>query len=138
MPHLIFEDPQTGEETELVLEPRSLGLTIGRSPDCDLRICEASVGRTHAEIVYDQGEYAIRDLDSSNGTRVNGRRIDYHVLSVGDSIYIGDTRLGYNETASPKDSSGGADSSDDSRQAHGNGSNSIFQHFKNMVEGMFS
>lgn len=50
--------------------------TIGRSSDCNLRIASQEVSRQHCTILLNDAGVCIRDLDSSNGTYVNGERIE--------------------------------------------------------------
>src|SRR5262245_28523507 len=65
-------------------------VTIGRAPDLELRLEHASVSRRHARIVVDHGEVRISDLDSHNGTRVNGQPLTGgRVLTTGDVVSIG-------------------------------------------------
>lgn len=72
-------------------------LTIGRSPDNDVRIDHPTVSRSHARIVQSrEGVYTIEDLDSTNGTFVNGERIiQPRVLKLDDIIHIGPYKLTY-------------------------------------------
>jgi len=51
------------------------------------------VSRFHATLTVESGAVWIRDLDSSNGTFVNGHRITSRALSNGDSILIGDCQM---------------------------------------------
>jgi FHA domain len=63
---------------------------IGRASDCDLILDQAGVSRHHAELLkLDAATYELRDLDSTNGTRVNG--VPIQTATVGDSDQI---RLG--------------------------------------------
>jgi pSer/pThr/pTyr-binding forkhead associated (FHA) protein len=62
---------------------------IGRRHSCDLCIPLMSVSRRHCQLNYDDGVLKIRDLDSRNGTYLNGKRIDEAVIQTGDSIKIG-------------------------------------------------
>jgi adenylate cyclase len=67
-------------------------LTIGRSPSNDLCCNDASVSRNHAEIIKKEDYYVLVDLDSSNGTLVNGVRLHKlvpHPLYDNDQIFIG-------------------------------------------------
>jgi transcriptional regulator with PAS, ATPase and Fis domain len=65
-------------------------LLLGRAENAALRVESAGVSRRHAE-VYRQGPiYAIRDLDSRNGTFVNGMRVQHRALSEGDVLRVGD------------------------------------------------
>ena len=67
-------------------------VTIGRNPSiCDLILDETGIGRMHAEIHHNQGQYYIKDNQSLNGTYVNGKRItsnQYFQLNTGDLIKI--------------------------------------------------
>jgi pSer/pThr/pTyr-binding forkhead associated (FHA) protein len=63
---------------------------IGRRHSCDLCIPLISVSRKHCQLNHDDGVLKIRDLDSRNGTYLNGKRIiDEVVIKAGDSIKIG-------------------------------------------------
>ncbi len=67
-------------------------VTVGRSRDCDLVLPDeegpASSGR-HAEVVHEEGAWWIRDLSSTNGTFVNGERVESARLRDGDQIGVG-------------------------------------------------
>jgi pSer/pThr/pTyr-binding forkhead associated (FHA) protein len=62
---------------------------IGRRHNCDLRIPLTSVSKKHCQLNHDGGVLKIRDLDSRNGTHLNGKRIDEAAIQPGDSIKIG-------------------------------------------------
>jgi pSer/pThr/pTyr-binding forkhead associated (FHA) protein len=62
---------------------------IGRRHSCDLCIPLMSVSRRHCQLNYDDGVLKIRDLNSRNGTYLNGKRINEAVIQAGDSIKIG-------------------------------------------------
>jgi hypothetical protein len=70
------------------------GGTIGRSRDCDIVLEDSGASRRHAEI-RPQGEgWALRDLDSTNGVRVNGRQAHgAQLLRQGDRVEIGSTEI---------------------------------------------
>ncbi len=71
-------------------------LTIGRCPDCNIEIEDISVSREHAEIVFDSAtdSISIRDLESTNGTYVNRKRIqNSYQLAVNDDVRIGKASL---------------------------------------------
>jgi len=79
------------------LEVESLGkfaigqiATIGRSPDSHVVLNLRSVSRNHARLFYEGGHYWIKDLESANGTTVNGKRVTLQMLSSGDRILFGD------------------------------------------------
>jgi pSer/pThr/pTyr-binding forkhead associated (FHA) protein len=67
--------------------------SIGRSRDNDIRLADDRVSRRHAQIDLQQGAFVISDLESANGTFVNGQRVQRQTLSNGDEIRIGDSRL---------------------------------------------
>jgi len=62
---------------------------IGRDSRCDIHLDDTETSRKHAEIEFFGGEYLLTDLQSSNGTIVNGKPIDSKVLRDGDRIQIG-------------------------------------------------
>lgn len=62
---------------------------IGRREDCDLRIPLGEVSRKHCRLVRDGDSLKIEDLGSSNGTFLNGRRVQEAQLTPGDSIQVG-------------------------------------------------
>lgn len=81
---MLFAPPQPP-----VAVPEQGVLVLGRSKQCDLTIVSPDASRRHAEIVSQDGAYTLRDLDSTNGTLVNGQRIQEHGLAPGDRIDIG-------------------------------------------------
>ncbi|MCS4492198.1 DUF3662 and FHA domain-containing protein [Corynebacterium sp. ES2794-CONJ1] len=66
---------------------------IGRGTDVDYRLHDTGVSRHHAEIVWDGHEAYIVDLQSTNGTTVNGTPIDNWLLADGDVITIGHSQI---------------------------------------------
>ncbi|UCG20003.1 MAG: FHA domain-containing protein [Deltaproteobacteria bacterium] len=72
-------------------------LTIGRRSDNTVRLIDAKVSRNHAKIVATREGFLIEDMESSNGTLVNGKNIESHLLSPGDTITIGLTELLFSE-----------------------------------------
>src|SRR5947209_508788 len=62
---------------------------IGRREDCDLRIPLGEVSRKHARLVRDGDSLRLEDLGSSNGTYLNGQRVQEAILTAGDSVQIG-------------------------------------------------
>lgn len=72
---------------------------LGRALDNHLVIQEASVSRHHAEIILKNNRYLIRDLQSTGGTTVNGKRVSELPLTSGDSIVLATTPLIFVENA---------------------------------------
>ena len=70
-------------------------ILIGRDPNCYLPLNHPSVSFHHAQIYKQDGGLAIRDLNSTNGTFVNGKRIAVAPLSSGDEIQLGPFKLAY-------------------------------------------
>lgn len=69
---------------------------IGRSSSADIALADPSVSGRHAQVSPCEGQFAIVDLGSTNGTTVDGRALDgEHVLRGGETIGIGDARLRY-------------------------------------------
>ncbi|MDI6874561.1 MAG: FHA domain-containing protein [Actinomycetota bacterium] len=69
-------------------------LVIGRSPECAVCLEDEFASNLHARIYALQDRYYVEDLGSTNGTYVNGRRINYPIeLRVGDRIKVGRTLM---------------------------------------------
>jgi hypothetical protein len=70
------------------------GAVLGRSRDCDLTLEDPNVSRRHAEVRPSGGSWIVRDLGSTNGIKVNGRRVDGpQSLKAGDVISVGTSEL---------------------------------------------
>jgi pSer/pThr/pTyr-binding forkhead associated (FHA) protein len=68
-------------------------VTIGRDPSNTLALNDPEASRQHARVDFVKGMWVVSDLNSSNGTLVNGVRITQHALRPGDQIQIGQTVL---------------------------------------------
>jgi hypothetical protein len=66
---------------------------LGRSKDCDIQLADPNVSRRHAELRQEGSAYWLIDLDSTNGSQVNGRRTPRAKLESGDVITVGSTEL---------------------------------------------
>jgi hypothetical protein len=69
------------------------GDTAGYARDGDIEIDDDAVSQTHAIVFCDDAGLSVIDVDSRNGTWVNGDRVYEAVLVVGDLIRVGETRL---------------------------------------------
>jgi len=88
----VIEGPDAGRRFEL---PATEPQLLGRSSEA-LPLSDQAVSRRHAELTPDGGEWFLRDLDSQNGTLVNGSAIDGRTrLRTGDLIRIGQTTLAF-------------------------------------------
>ncbi len=112
MPHI---DPDTTERTILSPGPRSPGeqsacvvvihgagigqrvdvgetpVRIGRDRECELFIQHPSVSRRHCEIWFEKDRYRVRDLGSTNTTRLNDRVVEVADLADGDHLTVGES-----------------------------------------------
>jgi hypothetical protein len=69
---------------------------LGRSREADCVIADANVSRSHAELRRSSnGDWQIVDLGSTNGVKVNGRRVDSARLSPGDEVTLGTTHFSF-------------------------------------------
>jgi hypothetical protein len=70
---------------------------VGRGDDSEIVLLDPSVSRAHAIVEFDAGEPVVRDLDSTNGTYVNGRRVRVESLQDGDELRFGNTRMRFED-----------------------------------------
>jgi hypothetical protein len=70
-------------------------VTIGRDAKNTIAIDSRAVSKAHAIIELRNGEYAVQDLESANGTRVNGEPTLVRVLESGDEVQVGDVTLNF-------------------------------------------
>ena len=66
---------------------------LGRSHRADIKLDDDSISRMHAKLVLSENDVHVEDLNSSNGTMVNGERIAYQNLRDGDKIRLGETTI---------------------------------------------
>ncbi|HME81403.1 MAG TPA: FHA domain-containing protein [Candidatus Eremiobacteraceae bacterium] len=89
---LRVQRPGQGADT---LEARD-GCLLGRGRDCDIAFDDASVSKMHARLHVAEGVATIEDLDSTNGTLLNGKRLDGMApLRRGDRIGLGTNQIVY-------------------------------------------
>jgi pSer/pThr/pTyr-binding forkhead associated (FHA) protein len=69
--------------------PEGARVVLGRSEDSDVKIFDVSISRLHCLFERDRGQVFLADLNSSNGTWVNDRRVSRQMLSQGDSVRLG-------------------------------------------------
>ncbi|AWV89249.1 FHA domain-containing protein [Bradymonas sediminis] len=99
MAKLIYQDPDSGQEVSVDIGPNAPEVTIGRNPGNTIRVNNPSISRKHAKIVFDGGQVTLYDLNSSNGSYVNGNRVQNQALEDGDRIRTGEFPLDFVETA---------------------------------------
>ena len=80
-------------------------MVIGRSPDAAIRLVDSRVSREHARIEFDADGVRIVDLGSTNGTTVNGARVETAALDDGDHVALGGVVVRYH-TSTPDGGAG--------------------------------
>src|SRR5262245_32984950 len=83
-----------GKDAERI-ELDRLPFTVGRNESCDYQILSSRVSREHAEFVREGRDLKVRDLKSTNGTFVNGKRIEEQKLADGDLVVIADVHFSF-------------------------------------------
>ena len=68
-------------------------LTLGRASECEIVLATPEVSRRHAMLVREGDRYEVRDLESINGTFVNGEKVSRRALKMGDVVRVEDFEL---------------------------------------------
>lgn len=92
MPKLVVISEEMKDQTFELTGPK---ITIGRIPDNQIQLENETVSSHHAELIQKGKDYLVRDINSTNGTRVNGQRIAESRLSHGDTVSFGSVELQY-------------------------------------------
>ena len=104
MDHLINGDliPQGGGDN---ISLKRSPLVLGRRETCDISLQFPNVSGKHCELSYKEGIWVLRDLDSTNGVKVNGVRVLKKLIHTGDVITIAKRSftLQYEETGRASD-----------------------------------
>jgi adenylate cyclase len=74
-------------------------LVVGRAPTSDIPVIDPTISRRHAEVDCRDGAVTVRDLGSSNGTFVNGARVDTAAVTTADTITFGKVAFRLQQTA---------------------------------------
>lgn len=86
--------PLAGKQFVIYKDPT----TLGSSPKCDIYLFkDAAIEPNHAELRAVGTRYQLKDLGSRQGTFVNGKQVDSHMLQPGDTVVLGETVLEYAE-----------------------------------------
>jgi transcriptional regulator with GAF, ATPase, and Fis domain len=78
-------------------------VVIGRAASVDIALTDRNASGSHCRIRHEKGRHVVYDLDSQNGTWVNGKRIRRRILKGGDVLAIGKTQLRYGDDGSTKE-----------------------------------
>src|SRR4051812_19348657 len=97
MPQLIYNP---GLFDEKVFEIEAPATAIGRSNECGICLLHKSLSRRHAQVEIEDGKVFLVDLQSKNGSFVNGAKIDRHEVHSGDTVKLGDLQFSYVNDAS--------------------------------------
>ncbi len=87
---IVTSDREEGDRAYPLVEPL---VTIGRALDRDIVLADRCASSHHAEVQRVGARWVIRDLGSTNGTFVNGTRVNEALLSLGDQITVGSTTI---------------------------------------------
>ena len=68
-------------------------MTIGRGEENDIRLNHSTVSRQHTLVYLENGQAFVQDMESRNGTYLNGERVEEAPLSSGDIVWVGDVAL---------------------------------------------
>ncbi len=78
-------------------------VTIGRGSDNDIQLIDTTISQRHAQLVVSPDTLIIEDMDSTNGTYINGLRIKKQQLKHGDRVMIGQHKLSFDNLGLPED-----------------------------------
>lgn len=83
------------EDAKVTHELTEAKITLGRAPDNLIQVHDSSVSSRHAHLLLVGDRYQLVDLDSTNGTRVNGEMVTEVFLKVGDRLRFGKVEARY-------------------------------------------
>jgi len=92
MPWILHVPGEKGKRERVSL-PSTGTVVVGRGRQCDVRLADTAISREHCRLHFRGGCWSVEDLASSNGTCVNGERVERAVLRSGDRIELGGVEL---------------------------------------------
>jgi len=98
MPRLVAQSPEFAGKSFKLDGPQ---ITIGRLEDNGIQMEHASISGHHAVLNLDGLDYVIKDLDSTNGTRINGEKITKQKLRRNDILRLGNIEVLYDSEHAP-------------------------------------
>ena len=90
---MVVDDEALHTLYSLPFAPGRSSWTIGRSPSCDLTINHITISAIHAVITCDNGDWQVEDRQSTNGTTLNGKRVESKQIKDGDRVGFGKVHL---------------------------------------------
>lgn len=84
-----------GRNTVFPLKAGKDAWTLGRASNNDVEICDVTISSLHALVTEQSGTWRINDKQSTNGTRINGKKIDVAVIEDGDILSLGKVELAF-------------------------------------------
>lgn len=98
MPRLVAQSQEFSGQTFDLKGPE---ITVGRLDDNKIQLEHASVSGHHAMLVLDALDYIVKDLDSTNGSRINGEKVTQQKLRRNDILRFGNIELLYDSEHAP-------------------------------------
>jgi predicted component of type VI protein secretion system len=98
MPRLVAQSPEFAGQ---IFDLNGGEITVGRLADNQIQVEHASISGHHALFRLDGQDYAVRDLESTNGTRINGEKVAEQKLRRNDMLRLGNIELLYDSEHSP-------------------------------------
>ena len=96
-----------GDRVGEVVELHGDSLTFGRRPSNDVILKDEKVSGAHATVTLEDGQWVLRDLDSTNGTRMDGRSVKEVGLTANDIFQLGRIHVAFKEKGAPTPKIGG-------------------------------
>jgi hypothetical protein len=98
MPRLVAQSPEFAGK---IFDLKAPEITVGRLPDNGIQVEHASVSGHHAVFKLEGQDYIIKDLDSTNGSRINGEKIAQQKLRRNDILRLGNIEMLYDSEHAP-------------------------------------
>lgn len=95
---LVFTGGERAGDKLVIKEGRT---TFGRKPGNTVTVKDPKVSGVHCEIVFEDGHPTLRDLGSTNGTFLEGKKVEEVPLSHGDRVLVGDLDFVFTDTSRP-------------------------------------
>lgn len=86
---VVLQGPDQGKKMPL----KNAATRIGKREENDMALSDKTVSRDHIEIEYEDEQFKLRDLESTNGTYLNGNKVKEAYLLPGDVIKLGNTQI---------------------------------------------